>query len=148
MERKGGWSCQVAVSSRSPSDQRVRDPTVRCALIVNKRLSVSLSLSPATVCPSCVLLKRVPQGRTESGGIVLAANAGPRVPRGGVTLKRRCTHRPSVIYLIVNKLLSLSLLSLSLSLSIFFAAAASSLLFTAAATSSSSLPFFSLLDCQ
>ena len=25
--------------------------------------------------PSCVLLKRVPQGRTESGGIVLAANA-------------------------------------------------------------------------
>ena len=27
--------------------------------------------------PSCVLLKRVPQGRTESGGIVLAANAGP-----------------------------------------------------------------------
>jgi hypothetical protein len=39
---------------------------------------------------------------------VLAANAGPRVPRGGVTLKRRCTHRPSVMYLIVNKLLSLS----------------------------------------
>ena len=59
--------------------------------------------------PSCVLLKRVPQGRTESGGIVLAANAGPRVPSGGVTLKRRCTYRPSVIYLIVNKLLSLSL---------------------------------------
>ena len=57
--------------------------------------------------PSCVLLKRVPQGRTESGGIVLAvlaANAGPRVPRGGVTLKRRCTYRPSVIYLIANKL--------------------------------------------
>jgi hypothetical protein len=26
---------------------------------------------------------------------------------GGVTLKRRCTYRPSVIYLIVNKLLSL-----------------------------------------
>ncbi len=40
--------------------------------------------------PSCVLLKRVPQGRTESGGIELAANAGPRVPSGGVTLKRRC----------------------------------------------------------
>ena len=67
--------------------------------------------------PSCVLLKRVPQGRTESGGIVLAANAGPRVPSGGVTLKRRCTYRPSVIYLIVNKLLSL-FLSLSLSLSL------------------------------
>jgi len=44
--------------------------------------------------------------RSESGGIVLAANAGPRVPSGVVT-------RPSVIYLIVNKLLSLSL-SLSL----------------------------------
>ena len=47
-------------------------------------------------------------GRTESGGIVLAANAGPRVPSGGVTLKRRCTYRPSVIYLFVNKPLSLS----------------------------------------
>ena len=52
--------------------------------------------------------QRVPQGRTESGGRVLAANAGPRVPSGGVTLKRCCTYRPSVIYLIVNKLLSLS----------------------------------------
>jgi hypothetical protein len=27
---------------------------------------------------------------------------------GGVTLKRRCTYRPSVIYLIVNKLFSLT----------------------------------------
>ena len=36
---------------------------------------------------------------------------------GGVTHKRRCTYRPSVIYLIVNKLLSLSL-SLSLRLSL------------------------------
>ena len=35
--------------------------------------------------------------------------AGPRVPRGVVTRKRRCIYRPSVIYLIVNKLLSLSL---------------------------------------
>jgi len=63
--------------------------------------------------PSCVLLKRVLQGQTESGvivvRIVLAANAGPRVPSGGVTQKRRCTYRPSVIYFIVNKLLSLSL---------------------------------------
>jgi len=49
---------------------------------------------PATFGPSCVLLKRVPQGRTESGGIVLAANAGPRAPSGGVTLNRRCTDRP------------------------------------------------------
>ena len=47
------------------------------------------------VSPSCVF-------------IVLAAKAGPRVPSGGVTLKRCCTYRPSVIYLIVNKLLSLS----------------------------------------
>jgi hypothetical protein len=31
------------------------------------------------------------------------------VPSGDVTLKRRCTYRPSVIYLIVNKLLSLFL---------------------------------------
>ena len=55
--------------------------------------------------------KSVPWGYS----IVLAADAGPRVPSGGVTLKRRCTYRPSVIYLIVNKLLSLSL-SLSLTL--------------------------------
>ena len=38
--------------------------------------------------------------------------------RGGVTLKRRYTYRPSVIYLIVNILLSLSL-SLSLSSGVF-----------------------------
>jgi hypothetical protein len=49
-----------------------------------------------------------PPHRMESGGIVLSANAGPRVPSCGVTHKRRCTYRPSVIYLIVNKLLSLS----------------------------------------
>jgi len=65
-------------------------PTFSHLLIVNKLRSLSLFLS-------------------------LAANAGPRVPSGGVTLKRRCTYRPSVTYLIVNKLLSLSL-SLSLSL--------------------------------
>ena len=60
--------------------------------------------------PSCVLLKRVPQGQTEIGGIVLAA-----VARGATSAQRRChperrcTYRPSVIYLIVNKSLSLSL---------------------------------------
>ena len=69
---------------------------------------------PATVWSLLCVAGRVPRGRTESGGIVLAANAGPRLPSGGVTLKRRCTYRPSVTYLIVNKLLSLSL-SLSLS---------------------------------
>jgi hypothetical protein len=35
------------------------------------------------------------------------------VPSGGITMKRRCTYRPAVIYLIVNKLLSLFSLSLS-----------------------------------
>ena len=44
----------------------------------------------------------------QSWGIVLAANAGPRVPSGGVTLKRRCTSDLQSS-LIVNKLLSLSL---------------------------------------
>jgi len=67
----------------------------------------------ATVWSLLCVAERVPQGRTESGGIVLAANAGPRVPSGGVTLNRRCTYRPSVIYLIVNKLLSPLSLSLS-----------------------------------
>jgi len=69
---------------------------------------------PATFWPLLCVAERVPQGQTESGGLILAANAGPRVPSGDVTLKRLCTYRPSVIYLIVNKLLSLSL-SLSLS---------------------------------
>ena len=64
---------------------------------------------PATVWSLLCVAERVPQGRTESGSIVLAANAGPRVPSGGVTLKRRCTYRPSVIYSIVNTLLFLSL---------------------------------------
>jgi hypothetical protein len=63
---------------------------------------------PATVW-SLLCVAETRAGRTESGGIVLAANAGPRVPSGGVTLKKRCTYRPSVIYLIVNKRLSLSL---------------------------------------
>ena len=47
---------------------------------------------PATVWSLLCAAERVPRGRTESGGIVLAANAGPRVPSGGVTLKRRCTY--------------------------------------------------------
>jgi hypothetical protein len=50
---------------------------------------------------------------------LLSLSAGPRVPSGGVTHKRRCTYRPSVTYLIINKLLSLSLcLSLSVLLSL------------------------------
>ena len=43
------------------------------------------------------------------GGVrVRSEMDGPRAPRGGVTRKRRCTYRPPVIYLILNKLLSLS----------------------------------------
>ncbi len=53
-------------------------PSDTLYLIVNKLLSQRFG-------PSCVLLKRVQQGRTESEGIVLAANAGPRVPSGGVS---------------------------------------------------------------
>jgi hypothetical protein len=34
---------------------------------------------------------------------VLSVANGHSLPSGGVTLKRRCTYRPSVIYLIVNK---------------------------------------------
>jgi hypothetical protein len=95
---QGGWG---SVWDPEPSKERVGDGG-----------------GPATVWSLLCVAERVPQGRTESGGIVLAANAGPRVPSGGVTLKRRCTYRPSAIYLIVNKLLSLSLsLSLPLSLS-------------------------------
>jgi len=64
---------------------------------------------PATVWSLlCVTETRATRPNGE-WGIVLAANAGPRVPSGSVTLKRCCTYRPSVIYLIVNKLLSLSL---------------------------------------
>jgi len=48
--------------------------------------------------PSCVLPTGMPQGQTESGGIVHPPYAGPRAPRDGVTRKRRCTYRPSVIY--------------------------------------------------
>ena len=95
-------------------------PSIAAALCRRDRARLSLSPNPrksGSVIgadrrrsgPSGVLLKRVPQGQTESGGIVLAANAGPRVPRSGATRKRRSTYRPSVIYLIVNKLLSLSL---------------------------------------
>ena len=47
---------------------------------------------------------------------IAAQAAYTEAPSGGVILKRRCTYRPSVIYLIDNKLLSLSL-ALSLSLS-------------------------------
>ena len=49
--------------------------------------------------------------RPQSNLIALQRGGFPlsRVPSGGVTLKRRCTYRPSVIYLIVNKFLSLSL---------------------------------------
>jgi hypothetical protein len=106
-----GHECPAAVSPT----RGVVLTDLQSSLIVNKLLSLSLSPS---LPPSFLLLlifvslmklspSLLPLGRTESGGIVLAANAGPRVPSGGVTLKRPCTHRPSVISLIVNKLLSL-----------------------------------------
>jgi hypothetical protein len=52
----------------------------------------------SSILPQPPLPKGVPQGQTENGGIALAAYAGPRAPRGGVTRKRHCTYRPSVIY--------------------------------------------------
>jgi hypothetical protein len=72
------------------------------SLIVNK---TSLSLSPETVWPSCALPKGVPQGQTESGGIVLA------VICWSPSAQRRCAlSLPTLSHsLIVNKLFSLSL---------------------------------------
>jgi len=65
-------------------------------------LSLSLGLGPVVCC------------RKTCGGIVLAAICWARAPRGGVTRKRRCAYRPSVIYLIViNFSLSLSLYHIS-----------------------------------
>ena len=96
---------------KNKQPRRISSVCSRAFLLSMKDPSSSgpvIEADPQRSCPSCVLLKRVPQGQTESGGIVLAANAGPRVPSGGVTLKRRCTYRPYVIYFIVNKLLSLS----------------------------------------
>ncbi len=45
--------------------------------------------------PSCVLLKGVPQAKRRVGVSCSPPYAGPR---GGVTRKRRCNCRPSVIY--------------------------------------------------
>jgi len=67
-------------------------------LIVNKLLSLSLSLSLS-----------LPLARSLFPSLPPSPRSSPREPRGGVTRKRRCTYRPSVIYLVVNKLLSLSL---------------------------------------
>ncbi len=74
---------------------------------------------PATVWSLfCVVETRATRPNGE-WGYSTRRQCWPRVPSGDVTLKRRCTFRPSVIYLIVNKLLSLSFsLSLSLSLSL------------------------------
>ena len=79
-----------------------------CIVLRHLSLAILLPCSPLAPAPDvhysdpALDAFAIPQGRTESGGIVLAANAGPRVPSGGVTLKRRCTYRPSVIYLIIN----------------------------------------------
>ena len=63
---QGGWG---SVWDPEPSTERVGDWG-----------------GPETVWALLCVAERVPQGQTESGGIVLAANAGPRVPSGGVTL--------------------------------------------------------------
>ena len=79
---------------------------------------------PATVWSLlCVAETHATRSNGEWGYRVPASNAGPRVPSGGVTLKKRCTYRPSVIYLIVNRpsviyLIVNKLLSLSLPLSL------------------------------
>jgi hypothetical protein len=58
-----------------------------------------------------------PHGQTESGGRILAVNAGARAPRGHPT--GRCAYRPSFTSLLSIKLLSLALFPL-LFLSSFF----------------------------
>ena len=56
-------------------------------------------------------------GAGPASQVLLATRKGETEENhSGVTLMRRCTYRPSVIYLIANKRLSLSL-ALSLSLS-------------------------------
>ena len=65
--------------------------------------------------PSFVLPKGVPHGKTETGGMVLAAMCWARAPRGGVTRPKEALYLPTFSHLlIVKKPLSLSLfLSLS-----------------------------------
>ena len=63
--------------------------------LILRATSLSLQGDPANIGKGRSRPARMPQEQTESGGIVLAAYAGPRAPRGGVTRKRRCTHRHS-----------------------------------------------------
>ena len=63
--------------------------------LILRSTSLSLQGDPANIGKGRSRPARMPQEQTESGGIVLAAYAGPRAPRGGVTQKRRCTHRHS-----------------------------------------------------
>ena len=68
-------------------------PSHPCLIL--RATSLSLQGDPANIGKGRSRPARMPQEQTESGGIVLAAYAGPRAPRGGVTQKRRCTHRHS-----------------------------------------------------
>ncbi len=63
--------------------------------LILRATSLSLQGDPANIGKGRSRPARMPQEQTENGGIVLAAYAGPRAPRGGVTQKRRCTHRHS-----------------------------------------------------
>jgi len=63
--------------------------------LILRATSLSLQGDPANIGKGRSRPARMPQEQTENGGIVLAAYAGPRAPRGGVTRKRRCTHRHS-----------------------------------------------------
>jgi len=74
-------------------------PTIRAWTL---KTSATARITMCLICPHPRLLIAQPATEPSSLGV-------SRVPSGGVTLKRRCTYRPSVIYLIVNKLLSLSL---------------------------------------
>jgi len=66
--------------------------------------------------PSCVLPQGVPQGQTESGGIVLAVICWSPSAQRQCGPSRRCAHRPSV----ASRLSINFSLSLSLSLLILF----------------------------
>ena len=74
-------------------------PTIRAWTL---KTSATARITMCLICPHPRLLIAQPATEPSSLGV-------SRVPSGCVTLKRRCTYRPSVIYLIVNKLLSLSL---------------------------------------
>jgi hypothetical protein len=103
--------CLLAVVIRPtvPSGEpliRVRGKSSTCRLLLSQADHTVMMRSP---CAGAALPPLwIVRHEAFSLSLSLRPYAGPRVPIGGVTLKRCCTYRPSVI-LIVNKLLSLSL---------------------------------------